>query len=156
MILDSAVLTSIQESVLCWLATVDSTGTPNVSPKEMFAAEGNAHLLIANIASPESARNIMSNASICVSFVDVFKQKGYQLKGRARLIEPSQVEYPEKLNVIHQQLGGENYPVKSIIEVEIKQVKPIIAPSYWLFPETTENQQIEQALKTYGVSRKKI
>ena len=45
-------------SVLCWLATVDDHGMPNVSPKEIFCCHGERELLIANIASPQSVRNI--------------------------------------------------------------------------------------------------
>lgn len=44
------VLHYIDRSVLCWLATVDATGAPNVSPKEVFCAYGASTLLVANIA----------------------------------------------------------------------------------------------------------
>ena len=66
----------IERSVLCWLATADAAGVPNVSPKEIFVPFGDDHLLIANIASPESVKNIRGNPHVCVSFVDVFVQKG--------------------------------------------------------------------------------
>nr|MCU0806126.1 pyridoxamine 5'-phosphate oxidase family protein [Burkholderiales bacterium] len=52
------VLDFIRRSVLCWLATVDANGTPNVSPKEVFCAHGREGVLIANIASPTSVRNL--------------------------------------------------------------------------------------------------
>jgi len=48
----------LQRSVLCWLATVDAHGQPNVSPKEVFAAFDEKHLVIAHIASPLSVKNI--------------------------------------------------------------------------------------------------
>ncbi|UYG01261.1 pyridoxamine 5'-phosphate oxidase family protein [Halomonas sp. GD1P12] len=56
----------IDRSVLCWLATVDRDGDPNVSPKEVFAAYENDRLVIANIASAGSMRNILSNDAVCV------------------------------------------------------------------------------------------
>ncbi|WP_313952801.1 pyridoxamine 5'-phosphate oxidase family protein [Accumulibacter sp.] len=34
------VLNYIKRSVLCWLATADADGAPNVSPKEVFCAFG--------------------------------------------------------------------------------------------------------------------
>jgi len=46
---------------MCWLATVDRHGQPNVSPKEIFAAFDSEHLVIANIASPSSVRNFEVN-----------------------------------------------------------------------------------------------
>jgi predicted pyridoxine 5'-phosphate oxidase superfamily flavin-nucleotide-binding protein len=68
----------IERSVLCWLGTVDDCGNPNVSPKEVFCAWGEDLILIANIASPESEKNIRSWPEVCVSFVDVFVQKGFR------------------------------------------------------------------------------
>jgi predicted pyridoxine 5'-phosphate oxidase superfamily flavin-nucleotide-binding protein len=64
--------------VLCWLATVDEAGRPNVSPKEIFTAHGDDHLLIAHLASPGSVRNLRARPEVCVSFVDVFVQKGFK------------------------------------------------------------------------------
>ena len=46
------------KSVLCWLSTASAEGIPNVSPKELFVFDENNMLLIANIASPQSIRNI--------------------------------------------------------------------------------------------------
>ena len=55
-----------------------------MSPKEIFAVFDSEHLVIANIASPTSARNIETNSRVCVSFVDVFVQKGFKVTGLAR------------------------------------------------------------------------
>lgn len=149
--LTESVKKSIESSVLCWLATANEIGEPNVSPKEMFIVYSNECLLIANIASPHSARNVEVNSAVCVSFVDVFKQKGYKLKGVAELIKadaPDFTTYLAKFDV----MDGSNYPIKSIFMIKVTSVNPIVAPSYWLFPQTTtENGQIEQALKAYGV-----
>jgi predicted pyridoxine 5'-phosphate oxidase superfamily flavin-nucleotide-binding protein len=76
--------TAAQTSILCGLATVDADGQPNVSPKEIFAVFDPEHLVIANIASPTSVRNIAVNPRVCVSFVDVFVQKGFKVLGTAR------------------------------------------------------------------------
>jgi predicted pyridoxine 5'-phosphate oxidase superfamily flavin-nucleotide-binding protein len=77
------IIQSINESVLCWLATAPAAGVPNCSPKEAFTFRGESELVIANIASPESVRNIQANPNVCVSFVNVFKQKGFKLSGTA-------------------------------------------------------------------------
>lgn len=37
-----------QRSVLCWLATADASGQPNVSPKEIFAILDDEHIVGAN------------------------------------------------------------------------------------------------------------
>lgn len=142
---------AINESVLCWLATVDLEGVPNVSPKEMFVSDGSDQILVANIASPNSIKNIKVNNKVCVSFIDIFKQKGFKVKGTATIIEASDEAYHLKLALL-QQLGGEGFPIKSIININVVTVEPIIAPSYWLYPDTTEKTQIEQSMSTYGVN----
>lgn len=144
---------SMQESVLCWLATATNDGIPNVSPKEMFVSYGDDCVLIADIASPKSVRNIESNSAVCVSFVEVFKQKGFKLRGSASLIELSDSVFETLLKELHQ-LGGEGFPIQSIIKIAVEEVNPIIAPSYWLFPETTEQSQMNQAMESYGVHPK--
>lgn len=151
--LNQEVLNSINESVLCWLATANEKGEPNVSPKEMFISNGTNHILIANIASPESVRNIYSNSSVCLSFIDVFKQKGYKVKGSAKVIEKHNDEFQSK-ELVLRTLGGEKFKIKSIIEILVSNVSPIIAPSYLMFPETTESSQVQQAMDTYGVQPK--
>lgn len=142
---------SIDECVLCWLATADADGVPNVSPKEMFVAHGDK-LLIAHIASPESIKNIEARPEVCVSFVDVFKQKGYKLKGTARTVQKRETEYVPLSEKLYS-LGGKDFDIKSVIEISISGTSKIIAPSYWLFPNTSEEMIMEQAMNTYGVSR---
>ncbi|MES2826402.1 MAG: pyridoxamine 5'-phosphate oxidase family protein [Pseudomonadota bacterium] len=144
------IVSEVRECVLCWLATVDADGSPNVSPKEIFSTFGGNRILIANIASPGSVKNISQNSAVCVSCVNVFKQKGYKFKGRAKNLYPTEQGYKEKFDILYK-LAGPSFPIKSIIEVEVQQLFPILAPSYILYPETTEPTQIENALKTYGV-----
>ena len=143
----------IESSVLCWLATSTPTGEPNVSPKEVFAAFGDNSIIIANIASPNTVKNIRSNKQVCISFIDVFVQKGYQIKGVASVIESGSPHYHEMEQILLSMTEGK-FPFKSITQIEIQRVKPIIAPKYILYPETTEEQQIASALDTYGVALK--
>jgi len=145
-----AVKASIDKSVLCWLATSSLDGFPNVSPKELFTNFGEEKLIIAHIASPQTIKNIKQNPNVCVSFIDIFVQKGFQLKGKARILTNENEEYAAMQDVLSK-MAGEKFPFKQIIEIVIDKVKPILAPSYLLYPETVENEQVESALKTYGV-----
>ena len=72
--LTADILKYIDQSVLCWLATADKDGQPNVSPKEIFAYH-NGDILIANIMSPQSVKNIKANPKVAVSFIDLLTQK---------------------------------------------------------------------------------
>jgi predicted pyridoxine 5'-phosphate oxidase superfamily flavin-nucleotide-binding protein len=149
--LNEQVRHSIESSVLCWLATVDPDGQPHVSPKEIFAVIDAQHVVIAHIASPHTVRNIANNPKVCLSFVDIFVQKGFKLQGLARIIKRGDSDY---LNWAEPLLAmvADRFKMASVIVVQIKEVDPIVAPSYRFYPEeTTEQNQIEAAMKRYGV-----
>ncbi len=122
---NDAVRTDIANSVLCWLATVDADGMPNVTPKEMFAAHGDDRLVIADIMSAGSVRNIAAQPKVCVSFADL----------SADLVR----------------MAGPDFPIRNVIEVTVARIARIRAPSYILFPERTEDEHIARTQKTYGV-----
>ncbi|ESR22747.1 pyridoxamine 5'-phosphate oxidase family protein [Lutibaculum baratangense] len=91
--LNDAVRTDIANSVLCWLATVSPEGVPNVTPKEIFATLGDDRIVVADIASSNSVRNVAANPDVCVSFVDVFRQRGFKITGRARIVPKDTEEF---------------------------------------------------------------
>jgi predicted pyridoxine 5'-phosphate oxidase superfamily flavin-nucleotide-binding protein len=140
----------INRSVLCWLATVSNENIPNVSPKEIFNHYGTDKIIVANIASPQTLRNIKQNENVCVSFIDILIQKGFQIKGKAKIIKKTDSEFSEMEKVLTEMTGG-NFPFLTITEITIEQVKSIIAPKYILYPETTEREQIESAKNAYGI-----
>lgn len=140
-----------RRSTLCWLATVDADGQPNVSPKEVFAVLDAQHLVIANIASPGSIRNIAVNPRVCVSFIDIFAQKGFKVRGLARNVRRQEADYSRWAAPL-EAMAGPRFPIHSVMVVAATAVEPIIAPSYRLYPkETTEASQIESAFRSYGV-----
>lgn len=148
--LSNEIRESIDKCVLCWLATVSGTNEPNVSPKEVFTYSGTDKIIVANIASPRTVQNIGQNENVCLSFIDILVQKGYQLKGKAKIIHTSSADFGEMESVLTQLTGG-RFPFSTITEITVEQVKPIIAPSYLFYPETTETKQIENAKKLYGL-----
>lgn len=150
-LLTAAVSEVAGRSVLCWLATVDAEGWPNVSPKEIWAVLDERTLVIANIASPNSVRNLLANPHACVSFIDLFVQKGFKLSGTARVVGPEDGAYAALAAPLRAR-AGERFRIASVIRVEVQTIEPILAPSYRFFPDiTTESGQIESAMHTYGV-----
>lgn len=117
-----------ERSVLCWLATASATGQPNVSPKELFAVVDDEHVVVANIASPVSAKNIRANAQVCLSFVDVFAQKGYKVTGEARDIIPADAEFARWAEPL-QKTAGDRFPIRSVFLIRATAVETIIAPA---------------------------
>ncbi len=151
---DTIIKQYIDQSVLCWLATSDEDNFPNVSPKEMFTFVEENKLLIANIASPNSIQSIKVNNRVCVSFVDVFVQKGFKIKGIARIIDENDVDFETKVGII-KSLFTDKFPIHELIEIETQKIESIKAPSYLMFPDITEQEQIESAIKTYKVKNYK-
>ena len=142
---------AMERSMLCWLATVSEAGQPNVSPKEVFAPFDAEHLVIANIASPTSVRNVLSNPSVCVSFVDIFVQKGFKIVGTARNIGRHASDYAHWVGPL-QTKAGTRFTIHSVLVVKVLSIEPLLAPSYRLYPEeTTEESQIASAMRAYGV-----
>jgi len=141
----------IDQSVLCWLATVSKDGIPNVSPKEIFTYLDDEHIGIAHITSPNSLRNIKANRNVCVSFVDVFVQKGYKLVGQAEIIKKTHPTFKKEAAKILE-MAGAAFPVQALLKIKVVKSAPILAPSYMFYPEkTTESEQIEGALKAYKI-----
>ncbi len=145
----------IDKSVLCWLATSSLDHIPNVSPKEVFAYYRDTHIIIANIASPQTVRNIKKNHQVCVSFIDVFVQKGYQLKGVAEILDKKNPLF-EEIRAVLEQITQEKLPFATITSILITQAKPIIAPKYILYPGTTEQEQIQNAMHSYGIQKEML
>ena len=149
--LTDAVREAARRSVLCWLATVDERGHPNVSPKEIWTIADDQHVVLANIASPMSARNIADQPLVCLSFVDVLAQKGYKLQGRAHELLPDADGFAAWAAPL-KTMVGERFLIRSVFVIAVDSVQPIVAPSYRFYPEeTTEASQRQSAMRVYGL-----
>lgn len=148
--LTEQVIKAINESILCWLASVDKQGQPSCSPKEVFLAHDNKKLIIANIASPNSVANITANNKVCVSFINVLSQKGYKVKGNATYLTQDDESYQTFLPAVEQLTQGK-FPISGLFIIEATQIKPIVAPSYFVFPEESEQEKINKARVQYNL-----
>lgn len=146
----SEIAADIDAAVLCWLATVDVKGRPNVSPKEIFALHGDV-LVIADIASANSVRNIRRNPAVCASMIDIFRQKGRKVEGQARIIAPGDPEFADLAPPLLRLTEGK-FPIRHVIAVQIERVSPILAPSYRHYPDCSEAEMMQSAYRTYGVA----
>lgn len=66
----------------------------------------------------------------------------------AKIVAKNDLEYAAMQTPLLQLTGGK-FPFATITNIIVKDVKRIIAPKYVLYPETTEEQQIQSALKQY-------
>jgi len=149
--LTDAVRDAASRSVLCWLATVNAEGQPNVSPKEVWAIADEQHVVVAHIASPISARNIAQHPQVCLSFVDVFVQKGFKLLGMAREVRVADPEFATWAKPLLAMVG-QRFTIHSLLVIHVKSVYAIVAPSYRFYPDdTTEASQVVSGMRAYKV-----
>jgi predicted pyridoxine 5'-phosphate oxidase superfamily flavin-nucleotide-binding protein len=146
--LSDEVLAYIDRSVLCWLATVDATGAPNVSPKQLFAASDRQTLVIAALASPGTVDNLARSPQVCVSFIEVFIQKGFKLRGTAEVFALGSAPYEQLVGPLRAMTQGQ-FLIPAVIAVRVSAVEPIVAPGYSLKPGATEDSQIAEAMRDY-------
>ncbi len=149
--MNDAVREAARRSVLCWLATVDAEGQPNVSPKEVWSIADDQHVVVAHIASPMSVRNIAQQPQVCLSFVDVFVQKGFKLLGRAREVRAADPDFSAWAAPLLA-IVGMRFTIHSVLVIQVQSVAAIVAPSYRFYPhETSEASQESSAMQMYGV-----
>lgn len=138
-----------RHAVLCWLATVDREGQPSVSPKEIWHLDGD-RFLIADIASAGSVRAICDHPRVCVSLIDIFQERGHKLIGSAEIVGATAPRF-EVLAVPLRDKAGPDFPIRSVIEIQVERTIPILAPSWRLFPERDAEEHIRRSQTTYGV-----
>ena len=139
-----------EHAVLCWLATVGADNRPNVSPKEIYADLDPDRLVIADIASGGSVRNIRANPAVCVSLIDVFLQRGHKIEGTAEVLAPEAPGFAE-LAAPLLAMTGDAFPIRHVISVNVTRRTPILAPSYLFHPDRSEAELRADAHRTYGV-----
>ena len=72
---------------LAYVATVDEKGVPNVVPKGDIAILDDNTVLFADLYSHQTKKNLTKNPNIAITIVNPAAYKGYQLKGKAKIVE---------------------------------------------------------------------
>ena len=126
-ILTNEIKEFVKKTKLGFVATVCPDGTPNLSPKGTTTVWDDDHLVFADIHSPGTVNNLLTNPAVEINMVDVFTRKGYRFKGVAKVLS----EGPLFENVISfYEKAGSKYPVKNIVLIKIGQILPIFSPVY--------------------------
>lgn len=72
---------------LCFVATADLKRVPNVVPKGDITVLGLDTLVFADLYKHQTKRNLELNPNIAVTVVNPAGYRGFQLKGKAKIIE---------------------------------------------------------------------
>ena len=149
--LDADMKAIVADTILCFAATINPDGSPNLSPKSSLRVHDDRHLLFANIASPDTVRNLRRDPRIEINCVDIFARRGYRFKGHATIYSAGDPLY-EDLVVSVKQEHGDPIPVHDAVLVEVLVAKPVLSPAYTFFEGVTEDALRAAYLPRYGVA----
>ena len=117
----------VNKQKLGFIATVCPDGTPNLSPKGTTIVWDDEHIVFADIHSPGTVNNLLSNPSIEINVVDIFTRKGYRFKGIATVFSKGQF-FDEVM--AHYRVAGSKHVIKHIVSVNVHRVLEITSPAY--------------------------
>ena len=117
----------VNKTKLGFNATVCANGTPNLSPKGTTIAWDNDHLAFADICSPGSINNLLTNPSIEINVVDVFIRKGYRFKGVAKVLSEGKI-FNDVISFYGE--AASKYQINNIVLVRVDRGLPITSPIY--------------------------
>lgn len=108
----------IEDQKVCFVATADKRGRPNVSPKGSIYVVDDETLAFADLYSKKTRENLMANPHIALTVVDVKGFKGYQFKGKAELLEEGDIynDVVCYLQTLPMKLPDPQYVVKIKVE----------------------------------------
>ena len=140
----------IEGTRLAFIATVNADGTPNLSPKSSLGVLDPDHIAFANIASPNTVRNLRANPAIEINAVDIFMRRGYRFKGTAELRPPGTDDFV-RIAEPFWDANGRDFPVHEVVKVHVTEAAPVLSPAYTFIDGITEDVLREAYHAKYGV-----
>ena len=140
----------IAGTMLCFAATINKDGSPNLSPKSSLRVHDDTHLLFANMASPGTVENLRRDPRIELNCVDIFSRRGYRFSGKAHLYSDDDRIY-QMLRADVASEHGDQIPVHDAVLVELKGVASVVSPAYTFVDGVTEPALRKAYFGKYGV-----
>ncbi len=137
----------IERTALCYAATVNEDGTPNLSPKASLTAIDARHLGFCNIASPRTVANLRRNPAIEINVVDIFTRRGYRFKGRAEILDGG----PD-FDLVSKRFtsrAGPGYRVLDVVRIAVEEAKPVLSPLYTVRPDADVDEVRAHYVRLY-------
>jgi predicted pyridoxine 5'-phosphate oxidase superfamily flavin-nucleotide-binding protein len=129
----------VKKTKLGFVATVCPDGTPNLSPKGTTTVWDDEHLVFADIHSPGTVKNLLTNPSVEINVVDIFIRKGYRFKGIGKVLSGGSL-FEEVVSLYR--ASGAKYEIKNIVLIKIERIIPLASPVY--DTEVTEDEVIKR------------
>jgi predicted pyridoxine 5'-phosphate oxidase superfamily flavin-nucleotide-binding protein len=117
----------VADQRLGFLATVNPDGLPNVSPKGLTFIFDETRIVIGEIRSPETIKNLRFQPIAELNVVDQFSRKGFRFSGPCTIHRKgSEFEQFERFL----QSKGAQSAIRSVIIMTVDRILPISSPVY--------------------------
>ena len=122
----------VEEQRLGFVATICEDGTANLSPKGTVTVLDDDHLMFADLASPQTVKNLRTNASIEVNVVDPVIRKGFRFKGRGIVVDPGERfdQLLERFTSGARAVRDAKARIRHIVVIEVERALPLVSPAY--------------------------
>lgn len=132
MTLSPEMIQFVRRQRLGYVATVNPDGTPNLSPKGTLTALDENYLLFANIASPNTLRNVQAGSAVEVNVLDIFARRGYRFRCTANVVTVQQQTAFESLFKFYLELdlNLSQYDFAAFILLKIESWSEVWSPAY--------------------------
>jgi predicted pyridoxine 5'-phosphate oxidase superfamily flavin-nucleotide-binding protein len=122
----------VEEQRLGFAATICEDGTPNLSPKGTLTVLDDDHLMFADLASPQTVKNLRTNPAIEVNVVDPVIRKGFRFKGRGIVVDSGErfAELLEPFTAGSRAVRDAKARIRHIVVIEVKRALPLVSPAY--------------------------
>ncbi|HZO25365.1 MAG TPA: pyridoxamine 5'-phosphate oxidase family protein [Chloroflexota bacterium] len=117
----------VEEQRLCFVATVNDDGTPNLSPKGTIGVLDDGHLIFGDIRSPRTVQNLRVRPTVELNVLDPIGRKGYRFRGTASIVDPG-ARFDELVDSFRAR--GLEHPLHCFVIVRVERAEPVISPAY--------------------------
>jgi hypothetical protein len=122
----------VEEQRLGFAATICEDGTANLSPKGTVTILDDDRLMFADLASPQTVKNLRTNSSIEINVVDQVIRKGFRFKGRGIVVEPGERfdQLLERFISGGRAVRDPKARIRHIVVIEVERALPLVSPAY--------------------------
>ncbi len=117
----------LEKNKLGFVATVNSNGIPNVSPKGTIISWNANTLAFVDIRSPDTINNLKNNPNIEINVIDPLLRKGYLFSGTCSILNDG--ELFNEISIHYRDIGVTSI-INSIILVTLSKISQVISPLY--------------------------
>jgi uncharacterized protein len=122
----------VEEQRLGFAATICEDGTANLSPKGTVTVLDDDRLMFADLASPQTVKNLRTNPAIEINVVDPVIRKGFRFKGRGIVVDRGERfdELLEPFTSGPRAVRDATARIRHIVVIEVERALPLVSPAY--------------------------